>query len=347
MCTEVAGRSSVYRISLSGEESCVPISPTDSGNFLNDADAENVLLAVTDFNTPPDLYVCAHDGTRRTRLTALNEALLKTRTLPDVRHIRYQSPDGAKLEGWLVSPAGMQGPVPTFVDIHGGPQCSWGPAWYHGAQMLASAGIATLLTNPRGSSGYGQAFASAIQGKYVAPADTDILAAVDECVRLKLSDPDRLAVGGISYGGVLSSWLVGQTRRFKCAVPEQLICNFLSNYGQSDSGRIMMQSNFGVSLKDGFELLWKYSPLAHAHKVTTPTLVIQCEQDMRCVLGEGEQFFVSLLEAGCKTELLRIPNSSHGGPEVAGITKLSRPRDEAVIAWLSQHLLTMPGSNNA
>lgn len=339
VCTETAGCSAVQRVALSGPESCEPITPTDSGHFLIDADGSHVLTAATDHNTPPELWVCDHQGTGRTRITTLNDAFLATRAWPTVHELHFQAADGAPLQAWLIRPHGASGPVPTYLEIHGGPQCAWGPSWWLPAQMLAAAGIATLLPNPRGSSGYGAAHVAAIFGSFVQPADGDVLAAVDEAVRLGLADQDRLAVGGVSYGGTLTGWLIGQTDRFKCAIPEQLIANLVGFYGTSDAGRSLVQTNFGVSLKDGVDLLWKNSPLAHAHQATTPTLIIQCENDQRCPIGEGEQLFMALKEAGCEVELMRIPGSSHAGPQLAGITKLSRPRDEAVLAWLTTHLL--------
>jgi dipeptidyl aminopeptidase/acylaminoacyl peptidase len=203
--------------------------------------------------------------------------------------------------------------------------------------MLAGAGIATLFPNPRGSSGYGEKHAAAIFGSFVQPADTDLLAAVDEAVRLGLADPDRLAVGGVSYGGIASAWMLGRTGRFKCAIPEQMIANLVSFYGESDLGRSLVANNFGVTLKEGRELLWRNSPLAHAHKATTPTLIIQCENDERCPMGEAEQFFVALKEAGCTVEFMRMPGS-HAAPLIGGVTRLSRPRDEAVLDWLTRYL---------
>jgi len=337
--TQARGHSAVHRVALSGPESCTAITPADEANFLIDADASHVLTAQTGYNATPDLYVSDHAGKGRTRLTALNDAFLATRALPTVHALNFHAADGTALQAWFIRPAGASGPVPTFVDIHGGPQCAWGPSWYQGAQMLAAQGIATLMPNPRGSNGHGAAFIDAILPLYNEPADADVLAATDEAVRLGLADAERLGVGGVSYGGILSSWIVGHTQRFKCALPEQLICNWISAYGESDAGGSIVQMNFGTDLKTGFQFLWERSSLSHAHKVTTPTLIIQCDNDVRCPLGDAEQFFIALKEAGCTVELMRIPGSSHGGPQLAGITQLSRPRDEAMVDWLRRYLL--------
>jgi dipeptidyl aminopeptidase/acylaminoacyl peptidase len=337
VCTQTGGHSAVHRVALSGPESCEAITPADIANFLVDADATHVLTAATGYNATPDLYVSDHQGAHRRRLTALNDAFLATRALPTVHELNFTSADGAALQAWFIRPTGATGPVATFVDIHGGPQCAWGPSWYHGAQMLAARGIATLMPNPRGSNGYGAAHIDAILPLYNQPADADVLAAVDEAVCLGLADPDRLGIGGISYGGILSSWIIGHTDRFKCALPEQLICNWISAYGQSDAGGEIVRMNFGVSVAEGFQFLWEQSSLSHAHKVSTPTLIIQCENDLRCPMGEAEQFFMALKQAGCMVDFMRMPGS-HGAPQLAGITQLARPRDEAVLEWLTRFL---------
>lgn len=339
VCTQTGGHSAVHRVALSGPESCTAITPADRANFLIDANASHVLTAQTGYNATPDLYVSDHTGGARTRLTALNDAFLATRALPTVHELNFRAADGTPLQAWFIRPAGARGPVATFVDIHGGPQSAWGPSWYQGAQMLAAQGIATLLPNPRGSSGHGAAFIDAILPRYNQPADANVLAATDEAVRLGLADAERLGVGGVSYGGILSSWIIGHTQRFKCAIPEQLICNWISAYGESDVGGSMVLMSFCTDVKSVFTFLWEQSSLSHAHKVTTPTLILQCENDVRCPMSDAEQFFMALKQAGCTAELMRIPGSSHGGPQVAGVTKLSRPRDEAVIDWLRRHLL--------
>ncbi len=338
VCTQTGGHSAVHRVALSGPESCTAITPADSANFLIDANDTHVLTAATGYNATPDLFVSNHQGEGRMRLTALNDAFLSDRALPTVHQIDFKAADGAALQAWFIRPAGASGPVPTFVEVHGGPQCAWGPSWLNTAQVQAGMGIATLLVNPRGSNGYGEDHMNAIFPLYNEPADADVLAATDEVVRLGLADADRLAVGGVSYGGILSSWIIGHTSRFKCAIPEQLICNWISAYGECDAGRGIGRMNFGMGVTEGFQFLWERSSLSHAHKVTTPTLIIQCENDTRCPMGDAEQFFLALKEAGCTVEFMRIPGSSHGGPQVGGITKLSRPRDEAVMDWLTRYL---------
>lgn len=341
---QIGGFSSLWRVALSGAESCTAISPLDSGHFLIDANATHVLSFHSDHNTPADLWVSAHDGSGRTRLTALNAQALGLFPKPDIRFFSWTAADGTPLEAWMICPAGATGPVPTVLDIHGGPQCAWGPGFWHFSHALAARGIATLMPNPRGSSGYSEAFVSAIQGSFAQPADTDVLSAVDEAVRLGLADPDRLGLAGISYGGYLSSWLLGQTTRFKAAVPEQIIANLISEHGTSDVGREIIRTRFKTNVSGGFELLWKNSPLAYAHRATTPTLLVQCENDVRCPMGQAEEMFVALREAGCAVEFLRIPGSAHAGPQISGISALMRARDEPVLEWFTRHLLAPAGA---
>lgn len=332
--SERAGCSAVHRIALTGEDELVAVTPTNTGCFLIDATAAHVLYLHSDHNRPGDLHVVRADGSGDVRVTALNDEVLARHALPSVHHLEFAAEDGTPLEAWLVYPPHADGPVPMLLDIHGGPECAWGHGFYQWAQALAAEGIATLLPNPRGSTGYGDSFAGAVQGSFARPADGDVLAAVDEAVRRELANPDLLAVAGISYGGYLTSWLLGQTDRFKAAVPEQLISNLISMYGTGEFGRELVRSRFGVGPAEGFATLWAHSPLACAAKATTPTLIIQCENDLRTPMSEAEQLFVALLDAGCEARLLRIPGSGHGGPQLAGISALSRARDEPTLAWL-------------
>lgn len=343
---QIGGHSSLWRVALSGAEACEAISPLDSGHFLIDANATHVLTFHSDHNTPADLYVSAHDGSARTRLTALHEAALGAFPKPEIRHFKWAAEDGTPLEAWMVCPGGATGPVPTVLDIHGGPQCAWGPGYWHFSHVLAARGIATLMPNPRGSSGYSEDFVAAIQGSFAQPADKDVLSAVDEAVRLGFADPERLGLAGISYGGFLSSWLLGQTTRFKAAVPEQLISNLVSMHGTSDAGREIMRTRFKVNASDSREALWQNSPLAFAHRATTPTLLVQCENDVRCPMGQAEEMFVALREAGCEAEFLRIPGSAHAGPQISGISALARVRDEPVLEWFTRHLLAPEGATS-
>lgn len=335
---EVEGRCVVHRIALSGPESCVPVTPSDSSAYLQDADGAHVLYVSTDFNVPPDLYVEDHEGGDRRRLTRLNDESLASRALPEVQDLRFRSRDGTPVHGWLLRPAGTTGPCPTVMDIHGGPHAAWGRAFNLWAHALAGAGYAVILPNPRGSCGYGDVFGTAIQGCWGEPDGEDLMAAVDEAVRLGVADPERLGVGGVSGGGHLTTWLLGHTDRFKAAIPEQMLTNMISFYGESDIGRLLIKGEFGVTPQDGFELLWKYSPLAYAHRVRTPTLLIQCELDVRCPMGEAEQFFRAIRDAGCTAEFMRIPGSFHAGPQYGGITALARPRDEAALDWFERYL---------
>lgn len=336
--SERAGCSAVHRIALVGEDELVAVTPTDTGCFLLDANAAYVLYLHSDHNRPGDLRLVGTDGRGDVRITALNDDVLARHSLPSVHHLAFAAEDGTPLEAWLIYPPHAEGPVPTLLEIHGGPECAWGHGFYQWAQALAAQGIATLLPNPRGSTGYGDSFAGAVQGSFARPADSDVLAAVDEAVRCGLADPDRLAVAGISYGGYLTSWLLGHTDRFKAAIPEQLISNLISMYGTGEFGRELIRSRFGVGPADGFATLWAHSPLAHAAKATTPTLIIQCEDDLRTPIGEAEQLFVALLDAGCEAQLLRIPGSGHGGPQLSGISALSRARDEPALAWLMERI---------
>jgi dipeptidyl aminopeptidase/acylaminoacyl peptidase len=336
---ELKGQSVVHRIALSGEERCEAVTPIDQSAYLQDATEADVLFAKTDMNAPPDLWIARADGSNPKQLTHLNDAFLEDRSLPEIVEIHTKAEDGTPLHGWFYKPLNSEGAVPTVLEIHGGPHAAWGNAFNLWAHALAGAGIGVLLPNPRGSSGYGDEFGTAIHGCWGDPDGADLLRMVDQVIDMGLADPDRLGIGGVSGGGHLSTWLIGHTDRFKAAIPEQMLTNMVSFYGESDIGRLLIKGEFGVTPQTDHELLWRYSPLAYAKNVRTPTLLIQCENDVRCPMGEAEQFFRALKDAGCEAEFMRIPKSFHAGPQYYGITELARVRDEPALDWYRRYLL--------
>ena len=334
---ELQGQTVIHRVALSGAERCVPLTPPDRSAYLLDADAHHLLWASTTMSSPPDLWLSDADGGNPKQLTALNDEFLTQRTLPEVLELQVQN-EGHTVHTWILRPSGATTPLPTVLEIHGGPHCSWGNAFNLWAQALAGAGFAVILPNPRGSSGYGDAFGTAIHGCWGEPDGRDLMATVDEAISRGIADPARLGIGGVSGGGHLTTWLLGQTDRFKAAVPEQMLTNMVSFYGESDIGRLLIKGEYGVTPQTDHELLWRFSPLAYAHRVRTPTLLIQCELDVRCPMGEAEQYFRALRDAGCVAEFMRIPGSFHAGPQYGGITALARVRDEPALDWYRRYL---------
>lgn len=230
------GKVGVTRVALDGPEDVVPVVGGERMCALLGLDDTRLLYVAGDINHPGDLYVSDLDGGEERRLTSVNEELLATVALPAVEHLRFPGTDGAEVEGWLLTPPTGQAPYPTVLYIHGGPHGAFGYGFHFDMQMLAGAGYAVLLINHRGSTGYGDAFATATRGGWGELDYGDLMAGVDLVIGTGRADADRLGVCGLSGGGNLTCWIVGHTDRFKAAVPENPVTSWLSFYGVSDVG---------------------------------------------------------------------------------------------------------------
>ena len=161
---------------------------------------------------------------------------------------------------------------------------------------------------------------------------------VDFAIAKGFCDPDRLGCTGISGGGNLSCWIVGHTNRFKAAMPENPVTNWLSFYGTSDIGAWFAIEELGGHPHELPEIYRKCSPVTYAHQCTTPTLMVQGENDYRCPAEQSEQFYTILRANGCVAEMLRFSNSSHGGA-ITGSLPVRRAHREALLGWMDKYLM--------
>jgi len=283
---------------------------------------------------PPEI-VRFEDGERASELTALNTDLGPQLETGDWRSYAWKSFDGLEIEGLLALPRGHEnGALPLVVLVHGGPTATWPWAFPHlWVHLLLQEGYAVLLPNPRGSSGRGQEFARANLGDMGGGDFKDILSGVDALVADGIADTDRVAITGGSYGGFMSSWAVTQTDRFAAAIPFAVVTDWTSfhyttNIGQFDA--LFLQGEPTDS--DGPYPKW--SPVFHAHKSRTPTLIIHGEDDLCTPLPQATEFYNALVEAGCEVELVVYPREGHGWTEREHqIDAWNRTRD-----WLERHL---------
>ena len=230
------GTRQIYRVALDGDEAFEPVVAGERSCLLTGADAQHLIYLVSDFNHPVDLYAADADGANERQLTHVNDELLAQVALPTVDHLSFPGSDGVAVEGWLVKPPKGDAPYPTILFIHGGPHLGFGHIFHFDTQLLCGAGYAVLLINHRASTGYGDEFATAIKGDWGNLDYHDLMAGVDHVIASGDADPDRLGVCGRSGGGNLSCWIVGHTDRFKAAVPENPVTNWVSFYGTSDIG---------------------------------------------------------------------------------------------------------------
>lgn len=328
----------IYCVALNGPEYWAPVVTGERSCIPLDIDDKRLLFAVSTLDNPLDLHIAAMDGSNEQRLTNLNAELLAERDFPTVERLSFLSSDGVQVEGWIMKPCIGKAPYPTILYIHGGPHSGFGHIFSFDFQMLAGAGYAVLFINQRGSTGYGDEFSTRIIGDWGNLDYKDLMAGVDFAIAKGIADPDHLGCCGLSGGGNLTCWIVGQTDRFKAAVPENPVTNWVSMYGVGDIGPWFAPAEMGGLPHEIPEVYRRCSPITYAHRCTTPTLLIQGEHDYRCPTEQSEQFYAVLKASGCIVEMVRLPASFHAG-SIRGTPVLRRVQNEALLDWMNRYLL--------
>jgi dipeptidyl aminopeptidase/acylaminoacyl peptidase len=289
---------------------------------------------------PADVAI-AKGGQTRT-LTRLNDNLLDGKSLGAMRELAVTAPDGGRVPSWLITPPGyVEGTrVPLILEIHGGPYASYGPQFATDMQLYAAAGYAVLYTNPRGSTGYGQAFADGIEKTYPDSDTADLLAAVDAAIGSGVADPANLFVTGGSGGGVLTAWLVGKTDRFRAAATQKPVINWTTQALTADGIPFFAKYWMGKMPWEDPQGYWARSPLSLVGNVKTPTLVVVGSEDYRTPVSEAEQYYAALQLRGVPTALVKVPGASHGG--IAARPSQSAAKAAAIIAWFDKYRKQQP-----
>ncbi|KQX25474.1 MULTISPECIES: S9 family peptidase [unclassified Sphingomonas] len=284
---------------------------------------------------PADLSVAS--GGRTRQLTRLNEDFLSAKSLGQVRELAVTAPDGRAVPAWLVTPPGWREGqrVPLVLEIHGGPHSAYGPHFSTDDQLYAASGYAVLYTNPRGSTSYGEEFALLIHHKYPGDDYGDLMAAVDAAIAAGVADPDNLFVTGGSGGGVLTSWIVGKTDRFKGAAAQKPVINWISEALTMDATLFTSRYWFPKLPWEDPTGYWARSPLSLVGNVKTPTLVVVGSEDYRTPVSEAEQYYAALQIRGVPTALVKVPGASHGG--IAARPSQSAAKASAIIAWFDRY----------
>ena len=284
---------------------------------------------------PADVSVAS--GGKVRRLTRLNDGFLGGKRLGAVREVSVTAPDGGPVPAWLVTPPNyVEGQrVPTILEIHGGPYASYGPGFSTDYQLYAAAGYAVLYTNPRGSTGYGQAFADGIEKTYPVSDFADLMAAVDAAVAIGVADPDNLFVTGGSGGGILTAWIVGSTNLFKAAAAQKPVINWTTQALTADGVPFFARYWMGKMPWEDPQGYWARSPISLVGKMTTPTLVVVGSEDYRTPVSEAEQLYAALQLKGVPTALVKVPGASHGG--IAARPSQSAAKASAIIAWFDKY----------
>jgi len=271
------------------------------------------------------------------RITDLNADALGHRSLSDIETITWRSSAGDyDIEGWIAKPPAFdpEKEYPLILEIHGGPFAAYGPQFSAEVQLYAAAGYVVLYANPRGSTSYGDAFANEIHHNYPGQDYDDLMSGVDAMIDRGYVDPDRLFVTGGSGGGVLTSWIVGNTDRFRAAVVAKPVINWLSFTLTADGSHFFARYWFADMPWDNPDAYWARSPLSLVGNVTTPTALLTGEADYRTPISESEQYYQALKLRKVDTALIRVPEASHS---IAARPSHLIAKVDNILAWFARY----------
>jgi len=342
VAAEDRGDVGLWRVAISSSEP--PARIVGGERALNgcsaSADGRMLAFAASSPVAPAEVFACRADGSDERRLTELNRGWTETVALSTPERFRFTRA-GFELDVWVMRPAGFVAGrrYPTLLNVHGGPHAQYGHNFFDEFQVYAGAGYAVVYTNPRGSQGYGEAFAQAVVGDWGGGDYADVMAALDEALaRLPFIDPERLGVLGGSYGGFLTSWTVGHTKRFKAACSERAVNCQYTMFGTSDIGHSFNVVELGGPLP--WEDMARYierSPLTYAKDIVTPLLIVHSEDDLRCPIEQGEQLFVALKKLRREVRFVRFPGENHEMSR-SGKPRHRLERFRHILDWFAAHL---------
>ncbi|WP_163102672.1 alpha/beta hydrolase family protein [Peribacillus alkalitolerans] len=303
-------------------------------------ETQKAIFCISSSTEPGDLYSFDLENKELNQATNANKEILQNKLISSADEFTFTTSDGLTIQGWMIKPAEFEEgkTYPVVLEIHGGPHAMYGNTYYHEFQTLAGQGFVVIYTNPRGSLGYGQEFVNAVRGDYGGNDFKDLMQAIDTAIeRYSFIDKEKQFVTGGSYGGFMTNWIVGHTNRFKAAVSQRCISNWISFYGVSDIGYYFTEWQIDGTIFDDVEKLWDHSPLKYAKDVQTPLLLLHGEKDYRCPLEQAEQFFVALKRLKKEVELVTFPNENH---EVSRSGKpwMKIAHVEHIKNWFVKHL---------
>ncbi|HEV2067597.1 MAG TPA: S9 family peptidase [Thermomicrobiales bacterium] len=332
----------MYKLSAAGGP-LVPVTPGALGNhgtILSSptvaTDGRTTACVWSNSDTPEEVYKIDADGAS-TPLTSFGEAF-KDRLAPG-EVVTWTSSDGVEVEGILIRPRSYQEGrrYPLLVQIHGGPSWQWEDRanlnWHDWGQMLASRGYAVLLPNPRGSTGYGSDFEKLLQDDVGGGESRDLVTGAEAMVARGIADPDRLAIGGWSWGGYLTAWTITQTPMFKAAIMGAGLANLISDHGAGDIPEANTAFYPGHPYTH-WDLYAERSPLRAVTNVKTPTLILHGDNDARVSPTQGLEYYRALQVLGVPVRFVRYPREGHGIQERNHQLDLMR----RVVDWLAKYV---------
>lgn len=322
----------LYKVSLKSSPELVLGGKISLEGF--DIQEETIAYAAMDATHPMELYV--YDG-QITKLTSFNDKFVSEYSIIEPTPFRFRASDNVEIDGWLLKPQNNQNKYPAIVYIHGGPKTCFGDAFLFEFQFFANSGYAVIYMNPRGSDGYTEDFAD-IRKNYGKRDYQDLMEGLDHVIQnFDFIDHNRIGVAGGSYGGFMTNWIIGHTNRFKAAVTDRSIANWVTFFCTSDIGREFTLDQIGSDPWNDPENLFEQSPIKYLKNVETPTLIIHSQEDYRCWLVEGLQMYTSLKYLGKTTKLVIFPGENHD------LSRFGKPKNRIIrlkqyLDWFDAHL---------
>jgi len=336
---DAKGESGLYEISEARENQYRLVG---SGALFSSVAFAAETRRVVVLSIPPrssgELWLYGAEGGARRSLVEYNDDYFDAHPAARLEKVSI-SRGGKEIESRLFMPPGfdVSQQYPMVLDIHGGPHGVFSDTFSPMQQVLATNGYIVLAVNPRGSSTYGADFMKAVLRDWGGEDYLDIMAAVDDVSSRPYVDASRLGVTGYSYGGFMSSWIVGHDARFAAAVVGAPVTNLSSMYGTSDIGVRFGEIQWGGMRKDSIDTFLERSPLTYAPNVETPVLLLHGETDVRCPIEQSEQYFVALKRLGKEVELVRFPGCSHMFLR-SGHPRMREEYLSRMLEWFDNHL---------
>jgi dipeptidyl aminopeptidase/acylaminoacyl peptidase len=333
------GASGLYTVDLvGGSVQAVHAWEGTTVGLSADAARRRFAVAFSSFERAGELAVFDRETNRGSLITTYSSAVFTGS--PPARPERFLIERGGLLiDGWVLHPPHFD-PLkryPVILDVHGGPNGQYGPAFNPIQQLLATNGFIVVIVNPRGSASYGRDFTTRVLRDWGGDDYLDLMAALDSVLQRPYADADRQGIWGYSYGGYMTAWAITQSDRFKAAVCGAPCFDLRSMYGTSDIGHAFGDLHWGGPPTEHADWYAARSPSTFIDRAVTPTLIIHGEADERCPIGQSEQMFIALKKAGREVEFVRYPNCSHlflrNGPPAYRADLYRR-----ILAWFQAYL---------
>ena len=338
---EDSGERQLAKVSLSGGNLNRLVAGDRSVRAFSMNDSGALAALITNPHLPAEVFLLKNKSLKQ--LTRTNADFLAQVRLADIENIHFQSKDGTEIEGFIYKPPGFDANFrfPTLLRIHGGPVSQYDFRFNFEAQLFCAHGYLVVMTNPRGSSGYGQQFSMGIYQDWGNKDFEDVMAGVDYAVEKGMADPQRLGVGGWSYGGILTNYVITKTDRFKGAISGASEVLYVANYGH-DHYQHEWEAELGLPWENR-ELWERLSPFNAVEKIVTPTLIMGGEKDWNVPILNSEQLYQALIRLGRTTQLIVYPDEHHG---------ISRPtfrkdRLERYLAWYDKYVKGEPKAESS